>query len=122
MLEVLSFTEFTNRNHHKMIERIIHFSIHNKLIIGIGVLLIQDGDYFLFPDLPSTPFRMQPTIRFRISIAPSLAVQEVELFVTAPIEVSLASIPKVIELRSISRLGLSVVTVVFKDESGYLLG
>lgn len=50
-----------------------------------------------------------------ISLAPSLAVQEVESFITAPIEVSVANIPDIIELRSISRLGLSVVTVVFKD-------
>ncbi|HPS83839.1 MAG TPA: CusA/CzcA family heavy metal efflux RND transporter, partial [Bacteroidales bacterium] len=50
-----------------------------------------------------------------ISLTPSLAVQEVESVVTAPIEVSVANIPDIIELRSISRLGLSVVTVVFKD-------
>ena len=51
-----------------------------------------------------------------ISRAPSLAVQEVESFITAPIEVAVANIPDVLELRSISRLGLSVVTVVFKDK------
>jgi len=50
-----------------------------------------------------------------ISLAPSLAVQEVESFITAPIEVAVANIPDIIELRSISRLGLSVITVVFKD-------
>ncbi|MDD5186490.1 MAG: CusA/CzcA family heavy metal efflux RND transporter, partial [Paludibacter sp.] len=43
------------------------------------------------------------------------AVQEVESFITAPIEVAVANIPDIIELRSISRLGLSVVSVVFKD-------
>jgi cobalt-zinc-cadmium resistance protein CzcA len=46
---------------------------------------------------------------------PSLAVQEVESFITATIEVEVANIPDIIELRSISRLGLSVITVVFKD-------
>ncbi|HZY25350.1 MAG TPA: CusA/CzcA family heavy metal efflux RND transporter, partial [Bacteroidales bacterium] len=50
-----------------------------------------------------------------ISLAPSLAVQEVESFITAPIEVAVANIPDIIELRSISRLGLSVVTIVFED-------
>ena len=50
-----------------------------------------------------------------ISLAPSLAVQEVESFITAPIEVAVANIPDIIELRSISRLGLSVITVVFED-------
>ncbi len=51
-----------------------------------------------------------------ISLVPSLAVQEVESFITAPIEVSVANIPNIIELRSISRLGLSVITVVFEDD------
>ena len=50
-----------------------------------------------------------------ISLAPSMAVQEVESFITAPVEVAVANIPDIIELRSISRLGLSVVIVVFKD-------
>jgi cobalt-zinc-cadmium resistance protein CzcA len=50
-----------------------------------------------------------------ISLAPSLAVQEVESSITAPIEVAVANIPNIIELRSISRLGLSVTTIVFKD-------
>ena len=62
------------------------------------------------------PFPILPITRCRLfHLAPSLAVQEVESFITAPIEVAVANIPDIIELRSISRLGLSVVTVVFKD-------
>ena len=99
-----------------MIERIIHFSIKNKFIVGLFVLaLIGWGTYSLtklpidaIPDITNNQVQV-------ISIAPSLAVQEVESFITAPIEVSVANIPDIIELRSISRLGLSVVTVVFKD-------
>jgi len=52
-----------------------------------------------------------------ISQAPSLGAQEVEQFITAPIELAMANIPNVIEKRSISRSGLSVVTIVFKDET-----
>ncbi len=99
-----------------MIERIIRFSIHNKFIIGLLVLsLIGWGSYSLtrlpvdaIPDITNNQVQV-------ISLAPSLAVQEVESFITAPIEVAVANIPDIIELRSISRLGLSVVTVVFKD-------
>ena len=99
-----------------MIERIIRFSIKNKFIIGLFVLaLIGWGTYSLVrlpvdavPDITNNQVQI-------ISLAPSLAVQEVESFITAPIEVSVANIPDIIELRSISRLGLSVVTVVFKD-------
>jgi len=99
-----------------MIERIIQFSIKNKFIIGLFVIaLISWGTYSLtrlpidaIPDITNNQVQV-------ISVAPSLATQEVESFITAPIEVAIANIPDIIELRSISRLGLSVVTVVFKD-------
>jgi cobalt-zinc-cadmium resistance protein CzcA len=100
-----------------MIERIIHFSIKQKFIVGLFVVaLICWGSYSLsrlpidaIPDITNNQVQI-------ISLAPSLAVQEVESFITAPIEVAVASIPDIIELRSISRLGLSVVTIVFKDD------
>jgi len=100
-----------------MIERIIHFSIRNKFVIGLFVVaLIGWGTYAItrlpidaIPDITNNQVQV-------ISLAPSLAVQEVESFITAPIEVAVANIPGIIELRSISRLGLSVVTVVFDDD------
>ena len=100
-----------------MIERIIYFSIKNKFIVGLFVVaLIGWGTYSLtrlpidaIPDITNNQVQV-------ISLAPSLATQEVESFITAPIEVAVANIPDIIELRSISRLGLSVVTVVFKDD------
>jgi cobalt-zinc-cadmium resistance protein CzcA len=100
-----------------MIEHIIHFSIKNKFIIGLFIVaLIGWGTYSLtklpidaIPDITNNQVQI-------ISIAPSLAVQEVESFITAPVEISVANIPDIIELRSISRLGLSVITVVFKDD------
>ena len=99
-----------------MITRIISFSIKNKFIVGLFIVaLIGWGVYSLsklpidaIPDITNNQVQV-------ISLAPSLAVQEVESFITAPIEVSVANIPDIIELRSISRLGLSVITVVFED-------
>jgi len=99
-----------------MIEHIIRFSIKNKFIIGLFIVaLITWGTYSLtrlpidaIPDITNNQVQV-------ISLAPSLAVQEVESFITAPIEVAVANIPDIVELRSISRLGLSVVTIVFKD-------
>ena len=99
-----------------MIERIIHFSIKNKFIIGLFVVaLIGWGGYSL-TQLPidATPDITNNQVQV-ISLAPSLAVQEVESSITAPVEVAVANIPNIIELRSISRLGLSVTTIVFKD-------
>ena len=100
-----------------MIERIIYFSIKNKFIVGLFVFaLIGWGTYSItrlpidaIPDITNNQVQI-------ISLAPSLATQEVESFITAPVEVAVANIPDIIELRSISRLGLSVVTVVFKDD------
>jgi len=100
-----------------MIEQIIHLSIKNKFIVGLFILaLIGWGTY----SLSTLPIDAIPDITNNqvlvISLAPSLATQEVESFITAPVEVAVANIPNIIELRSISRLGLSVVTVVFKDD------
>ena len=99
-----------------MINKIISFSVNNKFIVGLFILaLIGWGAYSLarlpidaIPDITNNQVQI-------ISLAPSLAVQEVESFITAPIEVAVANIPDIIELRSISRLGLSVITVVFED-------
>ncbi|MCX6250963.1 MAG: CusA/CzcA family heavy metal efflux RND transporter [Bacteroidetes bacterium] len=99
-----------------MIEQIIHFSIKNKFIVGLFVLALMGWGTFSLIRLPvdAIPDITNNQVQV-ISLAPSLATQEVESFITAPIEVAVANIPDIIELRSISRLGLSVVTVVFKD-------
>ena len=99
-----------------MIERIIHFSIRNKFIIGLFIIALIGWGTYSLTQLPidATPDITNNQVQV-IALAPSLAVQEVESSITAPIEVAVANIPNIIELRSISRLGLSVITVVFKD-------
>ncbi len=99
-----------------MIERIIHFSIKNKFIVGLFVVALMGWGIYSLTQLPidATPDNTNNQVQI-IALAPSLAVQEVESSITAPIEVAVANIPNIIELRSISRLGLSVTTVVFKD-------
>ncbi|NOU19888.1 MAG: CusA/CzcA family heavy metal efflux RND transporter [Bacteroidales bacterium] len=99
-----------------MIERIINFSLKNKAIIGLFTLALIAWGIFSLVRLPidAVPDITNNQVQV-ISVAPTLAVQEVERFITTPIEVSMANIPDVVELRSISRLGLSVVTIVFED-------
>jgi len=99
-----------------MIDRIISFSIKNKAIVGLFVLALIVWGIFSLKKLPidAVPDITNNQVQI-ISIAPTLAANEVEQFITAPIEISVANIPDMVELRSISRLGLSVVTVVFKD-------
>lgn len=86
------------------------------MVVGIGVIfLIIWGVYSALrlpvdavPDITNNQVQI-------ITTAPTLATQEVEQFITYPIEQSLANIPGLIEMRSISRFGLSVITVVFED-------
>ena len=99
-----------------MIDNIIHFSIKNKFIIGLFVMgLIAWGAYSItkipldaVPDITNNQIQV-------ITQAPDLATQEVEQFITYPLEVAMAFIPDVVEIRSISRFGLSVITVVFEE-------
>lgn len=101
-----------------MFDRIIRFSIENKVTIGILTLaLVLWGSYSAM----HLPVDAQPDITNNqvqiISQAPSLGAQEVEQFITAPIELAMANIPNLIEKRSISRSGISVITLVFRDDT-----
>ena len=99
-----------------MISRIITFSVKNKFIVGLFIIALTGWGIFSLTRLPvdAIPDITNNQVQV-ISLAPSLAAQEVESFITSPIELAVASIPDIVELRSISRLGLSVVTVVFED-------
>lgn len=101
-----------------MLDKIIRFSIHNKFLIGVFILaLISWGTYSLF----NLPMDTQPDITNNqvqiITSSPTLATQEVEQFITYPIEQAVKPIPNITELRSISRFGLSVITVVFTEQT-----
>ena len=100
-----------------MFDSIIRFSIRNKLIVGLMVLgLISWGIYAL----SKLPIDAVPDITTNqvvvLTQTPALAAQEVEQYITAPIELSLTNVQGVEEIRSVSRLGLSVITVVFEDK------
>ena len=100
-----------------MLDKIIQFSIKNKFVILLFTLgLIAWGSYSLknlpldaLPDVTNNQVQI-------ITTAPTLASQEVEQLITYPLEQAVKTVPKIIELRSISRFGLSVVTVVFEDD------
>lgn len=100
-----------------MIERIIRFSIKNKFIVGLFIIVLVGWGSYSLTQLPIdvTPDITNNQVQI-IAYAPSLAVQEVESSLTAPIEIAVANIPHTTEMRSISRLGLSVITVVFEDD------
>ena len=99
-----------------MLNAIIHFSIHNKLIVGLFVLALVGWGAWSVTQLPidAVPDITNNQVQV-ITSSPSLAAEDIERLVTFPIEVSLSNIPGITELRSFSRFGLSIVTVVFTD-------
>ncbi|MDB5255458.1 MAG: cation efflux protein [Chitinophagaceae bacterium] len=101
-----------------MLDHIIRFSIRNKLIIGLFTLALVLVGVYSATQLPidAVPDITNNQVQI-ITQSPSLAAQEVERLITFPVEMAVANIPETKEVRSISRFGLSVVTVVFKDEA-----
>jgi cobalt-zinc-cadmium resistance protein CzcA len=100
-----------------MLDAIISFSIKNKFIIFLGTLAVVVWGIFAFTRLPIDAIPDITNNQAQVlTVCPTLATQEVEQFVTYPIENAVRTIPGVVELRSISRFGLSVVTVVFEED------
>ena len=101
-----------------MLNKIIDFSIKNKLIVGLFTLALL---IYGLLELKKLPIDAVPDITDNqvqvITQAPSLGAQEVEQYVTTPVEMALANIPELKERRSISRSGLSVITLVFDDDA-----
>jgi len=100
-----------------MLNSIIRFSVRNKLIIGLltlawivwGLIELSRLPIDALPDITSNQVQV-------ITASPTLASPEVERIITFPIEQACFNIPGLKEIRSISRFGLSVVTIVFRDD------
>ncbi len=100
-----------------MLDSIISFSIKNKTIVALGTLVLAVWGIFAFTRLPIDAIPDITNNQAQVlTVCPTLATPEVEQFITYPIESAVRSIPGVLELRSISRFGLSVVTVVFDED------
>src|SRR6478735_9793517 len=99
-----------------MLQKIISLSIKNKLLIGVfTIALVAWGIYSLkklpidaVPDITNNQVQV-------ITTSPSNGAEDIERFITFPIEQTMATIPGIEEIRSFSRFGLSVVTIVFND-------
>jgi cobalt-zinc-cadmium resistance protein CzcA len=99
-----------------MIERLMHLALHNRLLILLLVVLIVGFGALAFKTLPIDAFPDVTNIQVEvISTAPGLSPLEIEKFVTYPIEMSMRGLPKLQLMRSITKYGLSVVTLVFHD-------
>jgi cobalt-zinc-cadmium resistance protein CzcA len=105
-----------------MINKIIDFSINNKFIIGLLTLTIIGAGIWSMTQVPidAVPDITNNQVQV-ITQAPNLGTEDIEQIITYPVEVAMSNLPNVKEIRSISRFGLSVVTIVFDDDMGTYL-
>ncbi|MGE0089993.1 MAG: CusA/CzcA family heavy metal efflux RND transporter [Bacteroidales bacterium] len=105
-----------------MINQIINFSIRNKLIVILFTLTIAAFGIFAVLKIPvgAVPDITNNQVQV-ITVSTNLSTQDVEQFITYPVELEMANLPGVKEIRSISKFGLSVVTIVFEDNLGTYL-
>ncbi|HSJ67533.1 MAG TPA: CusA/CzcA family heavy metal efflux RND transporter [Anditalea sp.] len=105
-----------------MINQIIAFSIKNKLFIGLMTLALIVGGIYSMTQVPldAVPDVTNNQVQI-ITQAPNLGTEDIEQFISYPIELAMANLPGLLEIRSISRFGLSVVTIVFEDNMGTYL-
>lgn len=105
-----------------MIDKIIHYSITHKINIGMMVIAIIAGGIWAMNSInvDSTPDITNNQVQV-ITVSPNLSTTDIEQYVTYPVEMAMSNLPGVEDLRSISRFGLSVVTVIFKEKMGTYL-
>jgi len=105
-----------------MLTNIIKFSLKNKLIIflftafiiGFGVYSLSQIPIGAVPDVTNNQVQV-------ITTSKNLSIQDIEQFITYPVEIEMSNLPGVTEIRSVSKFGLSVVTIVFEDKMGTFL-
>lgn len=105
-----------------MLEKIIGFSLKNKLIVllftlgicGFGVYSVFQISIGAVPDVTNNQVQV-------ITTSQNLSTQDIEQYITYPVEIEMANLPGVKEIRSVSKFGLSVVTIVFEDDLGTYL-
>lgn len=99
-----------------MIDGLIRFSISQRVLILLFVAIVAAGGIYSLKHLPIDAVPDVTNVQVQVlTAAPSLAPLEVERQITFPIEVAMSGLPNIVEIRSISRFGLSAVTIVFED-------
>ena len=100
-----------------MIAKLIQFSLRHKLLIVLGFIAVGAAGIFSLSKLPIDAFPdISPNLVQVFAELEGMAAEEVEQFVTRPVEVAIRGIPGVRKIRSISSLGLSTVNIYFEDD------
>ncbi|MBI2840063.1 MAG: efflux RND transporter permease subunit, partial [Acidobacteria bacterium] len=99
-----------------MLKGIVDFSLANRALVLIAAVLLVLGGGYALTQLPLDAVPDITNVQVQVlTKAPALGPVEMEQFVTYPIEAAMNGLPRLVEIRSISRYGLSAVTVVFED-------
>src|SRR2546426_3098439 len=99
-----------------MIDRILEFSVKQRLLVVLATLVLIGFAVFAAMRIPIDAFPDVTTVQVQVlANAAGMSPPEVEKLVTFPIEVEMSGLPRVEQVRSVSKIGLSVVTVVFED-------
>jgi heavy metal efflux system protein len=99
-----------------MIEKLIDVALGNRLLVVVLVLLVMGAGYHSYRQLPVDAFPdVSPNLVQVFTITEGLAPEEIERYVTYPVEASMTGLPGITQIRSVSNFGLSVVNVYFDD-------
>ncbi len=99
-----------------MLERLIDFSLKNRLLMIVGAVLLMAAGLFSYRQLPVDAFPdVSPNLVQVFTLTEGLAPEEIEKYVTYPVEGAMTGLPGVETIRSVSNFGLSVVNVYFED-------
>ncbi len=100
-----------------MIERIIDFSLKNRMMVAVLAVLVMVAGYWSYRSLPVDAVPdVSPNLVQVFTVTEGLAPEEVEKYVTYPVESAMTGLPGIVEVRSISNFGLSVVNIYFEDD------
>ncbi len=99
-----------------MFNRIIEGAVRHRLLVVLALLVLTGVTLWQLPKLKLDAFPDVTNVQVQVNTeAPGLAAEEVEQLITYPIEAVMYALPRVAEVRSLSRTGLSMVTVVFEE-------
>src|SRR3990172_10538640 len=99
-----------------MIDHLIKTSLTSKLLVMVLAVLIMGAGYYSYTQLPVDAFPdISPSLVQVFTITEGLAPEEVERYVTYPVEVAMNGLPQLEKIRSVSNFGLSVVNIYFKE-------
>tara|TARA_R110002072_G_scaffold276205_2_gene437923 strand:- start:13032 stop:16136 length:3105 start_codon:yes stop_codon:yes gene_type:complete len=100
-----------------MIDKLIDFSLHNRLLMVLFAIMIMIAGYRAYTQIPIDAFPdVSPNLVQVFTETEGLAPEEIEMYVTFPVEVAMTGLPGIDNVRSISNFGLSVVNVYFEDD------